>query len=271
MKRNVLPFLAGAATSALALSLTVGAYAAATGAFSANTVDLSILGQEVCAEDTFTGENGQQIPSSITYTDAAGGATTYVSLRALAQLVDAPIFWDSEDQMVRFGEGYGKGDVEIVTGTDPEPNNLPKEPELGVKHGGFTEVAPRSDDEIYKPFVILEDTSFSSLTGFIKQRYEIFPSYGRYVEFTVTNEGQEPVEMHVSRPNYVALGVPVVEVFTTISIDPGETVTRAFEMDEGIEFPHNYLRLDVFDIHDNTPTKTTELTVNVTQYQTVDK
>ena len=57
MKRNVLPFLAGAATSALALSLTVGAYAAATGAFSANTVDLSILGQEVSAEDTFTGGN----------------------------------------------------------------------------------------------------------------------------------------------------------------------------------------------------------------------
>lgn len=271
MKKQLLPFLAGAATSALVLSLTVGAYAA-TGAFSANTVDLSILDQEVSAEDTFTGENGQQIPSSITYTDAAGGATTYVSLRVLAQLVDAPIFWDSEDQIVRFGEGYGKGDVEIVTGgTDPEPNNLPKEPELGVKHGGFTEVAPRSDDEKYRPIVLLEDTSFSSLTGFIKQRYEIFPSYGHYVEFTVTNEGQEPVEMHVSRPNYVASGVPVVEVFTTISIEPGETVTRAFEMDEGIEFPHNYLRLDVFDIHDNNPTKTTELTVNVTQYHTVDE
>ena len=85
MKKRIPSYLAGFLTAALIFALMTSAMAA-TGQVSFSNVNISVLGSEkIASGDTYTGENGAQIPSSITYTDEKGGKTTFVALREMSR------------------------------------------------------------------------------------------------------------------------------------------------------------------------------------------
>ena len=59
---------------------------------------------KLAAGTTITAANGQQVPSSILYTDAAGGKTNYLPIRAISELLGVEIGYDSATKTVLLGE-----------------------------------------------------------------------------------------------------------------------------------------------------------------------
>lgn len=256
-------FLTGAMAMLLLVALAIPALAA-SGVLRIGGPNLSVLGETVDGDERFTGENGAQIPVTITYTDELGGNSTFVSLRKVAELLDTSIQWDGTTNTVFFGEKADKGLPVILPGqSGVGPGNTVKEPKLGTQMGPFTEVAPRAEGEKGLPTVLLETTDFRSLTGFLNQRYYIFPEYGNYVEIEITNHG-EAVGMLVSRPNFVSNGSRY-GCFSNVRLEKGQTITRAFTLEEGAAFVQSFLRLDVEGIFDG-QYHDTDITVKVTQY-----
>lgn len=81
-------FLAGAAT-ALALTVCLTTALAASGKVSYNFANVSLNGTpKITAGKDITAANGQKIPGSILYTDAAGGKTNYLPIRTISELLE---------------------------------------------------------------------------------------------------------------------------------------------------------------------------------------
>lgn len=273
MKKHLPPFLAGALSVGIAASLLVSALAD-SGRISYSAANVTVFDYTIQSGDTYTGENGKEIPAAITYIDEDGDGTVYVSLRQMAELLDAPLYWDEETQTAVFGNGFAPSVPPTITVGDSStqpPETYPSEPELGVKAGGFTEVAPVDRDALpdgfhYEP---QEETHYSSLWGVNDKRFMVFEPYGNYVEITVTNHGA-PVRFMVGRPYFAANGL-YGERFTTVSLDTGETITRAFLMEPGTAFPRNYLRMDITPQDMSTAAATAaggvDITYNIAQYR----
>lgn len=106
MKKQVPAFLAGVLTAVLAFSLGTAALAmtGAVGTVEFNTVGL-IQGEEqvFCRGEDYLLDNGNLVPTSILFTDATGGSTTYLPVRRMAQLFGTEIIWNGPD-----------GNIEIV-------------------------------------------------------------------------------------------------------------------------------------------------------------
>ncbi len=98
-------FLSGAA-AALAVVALGTSVLAATGNLTFNPSHIVVDGETAfSAGDDMTAENGQQVPVSIYYTDAAGGGTHYLSLRAICELLGVEVSYDADTQTVYVGEG----------------------------------------------------------------------------------------------------------------------------------------------------------------------
>lgn len=270
VKKKLPPFLAGALTAALVIGLAGTALAAVSGTVRFDGASVSIWGGKKDVRfspgDTFTTENGTQAPSVITYVDEQGGGTTYLSLRRLAELLDAPIGWDGEAQTVLFAQSPpADGDVHLDVGiTEPQADpSVLAEPQLGITAGPFTEIASLADKGDCAQAWLMGPAEFKANTDLENQRYNIFEPYGRYVEITVTNHG-EPVTVDVCRPYYTSMNES--EDFSTVLVNTGETLTRAFLLEEGAQWPTNFLRLDVrklnYDLHE-----TMDITWSVIQYR----
>lgn len=103
MKKRFSGFLSGCVTTvaALALGTTV---LAASGQVTFNFANVSLDGEtKITAGATITAANGQQVPSSILYTDAAGGKTNYLPIRAVSELLGVEIDYDSATKTVLLG------------------------------------------------------------------------------------------------------------------------------------------------------------------------
>lgn len=104
MKKRIPSFLAGVFTTALVLTLTTTALAA-SGQVSFSFANIALNGEtKISAGTTLTAANGQQIPSSILYTDAAGGKTNYLPIRAICDLLGVEIDYDSASKTILLGE-----------------------------------------------------------------------------------------------------------------------------------------------------------------------
>ena len=102
--RPIASFLAGAATALLVTSLTVTALAA-SGAVRFNAVNVSVDGAAaMTAGEDITASNGQRIPGSILYTDAAGGTTNYLPVGVLGRLLGVDIRYDAAAKTILIGE-----------------------------------------------------------------------------------------------------------------------------------------------------------------------
>lgn len=104
MKKNISAFSAGLLTGALLLSMGTTVLAA-SGKISFNCSNVSLHGEtKFTAGSMITAPNGQQIPSTILYTDDAGGKTNYLPIRAVSDLLGVEIGYDSTSKTILLGQ-----------------------------------------------------------------------------------------------------------------------------------------------------------------------
>lgn len=101
MNKKVPSYWSGVFTAILVLTLTTTALAA-SGQVSFNFANVSMNGeQKIATGEEITAANGQQVPSTILYTDAAGGKTNYLPIRAISELLGVEIGYDSATKTVQ--------------------------------------------------------------------------------------------------------------------------------------------------------------------------
>ena len=103
--RHFASFLGGAVT-ALALAACLTTALAAAGKVSYNFANVSLDGtKKITAGQDITAANGQKIPGTILYTDAAGGKTNYLPIRTVSELLGVEIGYDSASKTILLGKG----------------------------------------------------------------------------------------------------------------------------------------------------------------------
>lgn len=104
MKKRIPSFLGGFLTAVLLAALTTTALAA-SGNVTFNFANVALNGEtRIAAGSTVTAANGQQVPGSILYTDAAGGKTIYLPIRTISDLLGVEIGYDAVSKTVLLGE-----------------------------------------------------------------------------------------------------------------------------------------------------------------------
>ena len=104
MKHRIPTFFSGF-FAALALAACLTTALAASGKVSYNFANVSMDGtQKITAGQDITAANGQKIPGSILYTDAAGGKTNYLPIRTISELLGTEIGYDSATKTVLLGK-----------------------------------------------------------------------------------------------------------------------------------------------------------------------
>ena len=235
--KKLLSFLAGMLTAVM-LSMAVVPALAAGGGVEYGQVGIRFFGkQKVEAGDLYTAPNGQRVPSSITYIDAAGGKTNYLSVRQLSELFGVDIRWDASAQSVEIGSTGTSGinDVAISTGTGEAPKRgISEKPQFGQKIGAFEEIDPGTVSELKdtgeRPVSYLKDTRVQyQYSGFPEYTVDVSTEHGQYLVYTVTNNGQKEQYTTVAHKN---IGGSSRERFSSVLIQPGEPVVRAFRVDK---------------------------------------
>lgn len=217
-KRPVIPFLSGVLATVLTMGCVTTALAA-SGLVQFSPVGLQLNGKAIfAAGDSVNTENGQSVPSSIVYTDEAGGGTTYLPLRTIANLLDVPITWDGAETTVVLGRGDGGG-ITVEPGTGESAwDSLPLH-QAGKTAGPFAEVQP---DARKGGIMLLEETQFRSGSDFSRD-IPFVGANGRYVSITVTNNSTQPLLFQAG--HLYATGRDMLAT----QIPAGATVTRTFE------------------------------------------
>ena len=216
--RPVIPFLSGVLATVLTMGCVTTALAA-SGLVQFSPVGLQLNGKAIfAAGDSVNTENGQSVPSSIVYTDEAGGGTTYLPLRTIANLLDVPITWDGAETTVVLGRGDGGG-ITVEPGTGASAwDSLPLH-QAGKTAGPFAEVQP---DARKGGIMLLEETQFRSGSDFSRD-IPFVGANGRYVSITVTNNSTQPLLFQAG--HLYATGRDMLAT----QIPAGATVTRTFE------------------------------------------
>ncbi len=213
-------FIAGFLSAILVCSCVTGALAA-SGAVSFSQVTLAMNGNAVFSEgDTVKAGNGQPIPSSITYTDRAGGGTTYLPLSCISKLLDTPVSWDSKTGTVSLGTVRGVSRGGGVAGAATDGSELPLN-RVGRKVGNLTEVSP-----IAAPGLdILSRTEYRSQSDYTRT----VSVSKEYVSVTVTNRGEGILVLQLGREYTVG------HELLSSQVPVGQTVTRTFKVDRSSE------------------------------------
>lgn len=173
--------------------------------------------QFISAGETLKASNGQSVPSVITYTDAAGGKTNYLSVKSIADMIDTPIEWDASKNSVVFGGSpyHSTSNADQFTPSGP-----------GNSIGPITEIDPNAinmpKEGRHDPWV---RTLTANKAGTGQQALTFIP--GTINVISITNNLAQSQVMYVSRS---APGSIYNENFTPVVIGPNETITRAFQM-----------------------------------------
>ena len=102
--RNIVSFLGGF-FAALALSACLTTALAASGKVSYNFCNVALDGtRTITAGQDITAANGQKVPGTILYTDAAGGKTNYLPIRTVSELLGVDIGYDSASKTILLGK-----------------------------------------------------------------------------------------------------------------------------------------------------------------------
>ena len=146
MKRNRLAasFFSGTATALLAVSCLTTALAA-SGKVSYNFSNVALGGEtKITAGADITAANGQKVPGTILFTDAAGGKTNYLPIRAVSELLGVEIGYDSATKTILLG-GQPAGKTAEPASTAETVSGRQWRRELGGEDGGihYTRPSPR--------------------------------------------------------------------------------------------------------------------------------
>ena len=134
-------FLGGAVT-ALALAACLTTALAASGKVSYNFANVSLDGtKKITAGQDITAANGQKIPGTILYTDAAGGKTNYLPIRTVSELLGVEIGYDSASKTILLGKGSASTATGAAALTARPAQGVPRNAQHGdtaliVKRGG---------------------------------------------------------------------------------------------------------------------------------------
>nr|WP_325303799.1 hypothetical protein [uncultured Oscillibacter sp.] len=154
MKNRIASFTGGF-FAALALSLCLTTALAAAGQVSYNFANVSMDGtQKITAGQDITAANGQKIPGSILYTDAAGGKTNYLPIRTISELLGTEIGYDSASKTVLLGKQPAAEPAPEENVIDLRtPKTVPENPRRGdvdlIKSRGGT-ILPDDDPNSYR-------------------------------------------------------------------------------------------------------------------------
>lgn len=103
MKKRITSFSTGFFTAVLLMTLCTSALAAG-GKVSYNFANVALNGEtKITAGQDITAANGQMVPGTILFTDAAGGKTNYLPIRAVSELLGVEIGYDSATKTVLLG------------------------------------------------------------------------------------------------------------------------------------------------------------------------
>ena len=156
MKNKIASF-AGGFFAALALSVCLTTALAASGQVSFNFANVCLDGGQVIVAGANTvAPNGQEIPGTILYTDAAGGKTNYLPLRKISELFGVEVNYDSDSKTIYLGKmpapQPAPADEEVYVALET-PATVPENPRKGdeelIKSRGGT-ILPDDDVNSYK-------------------------------------------------------------------------------------------------------------------------
>lgn len=228
MKKHV-SFLAGVLCALMVVSLGTTALAA-EGLLSYNKVGVTLFGEtEVKAGETYTAANGQNVPSSITYTDAAGGLTNYLSIRQIAELLDADIDWNSATGSVEIAPPSQGGGVSVeVDGDVIHQSGSGSSSKPDSVAAPFQLVETKIPGTSTKVHTLLSEATFQSSSDF-DQVFQYRDGWGQYINITVANNNTKGNAI-VNLYRYKTIGTH--DRFPSIEVAPGETVTTTVLVDE---------------------------------------
>lgn len=251
-------FAAGMAVMLLIFSLATGA-SAVSGQVEYNRAGISLFGKDqVRVGESFTAPNGQQVPSVITFVDIAGGKTNYLSVRQISEILGIEVNWDASKNRVNFGEDRSVGQKLTFGEASEIPPTNPTAPVFGTVCGPFTEIDPTQAAGKTLSGVLQDNTKIQTTCGY-STGGTFFPENGNYIVFTVTNNGTTPQISNAGRVRIMG----GFDTFTSVSIAPGETLTRAFYIADNAKELESTLSLGVYD----RGTAESDVTVSLKQYK----
>ncbi len=256
MKRHG-SFVAGMTAMFLIVSL-VGSASAAAGRVEYNRAGIALFGKDqVIAGESYTAPNGQKVPAVITYIDEMENTTNYLSVRQISELLGVKVQWDSQKNRVNIGDDPASYVTVGNKGDDIPPN--PTKPVLGTVRGPFTEIDPAEVADKTLTGVMQSNTKVQTTCGF-STLDTIYPEDGKYVVLTVTNNGSDRQTVTAAR----ALTLGGFEMFTSVDIGAGQTLTRAFRIADGAPELESRLSCGVYA----TDAKgSSDLTISLKQYK----
>lgn len=220
----------------LLIAAMAGTALAAGGRLQAGSAGVVVL-DKVKVEPGGTYTVGKEtIPGVVDYQAANGKTYHYLPVEMFTDYLNVWNSWSEKRNSVVLGatmEGQ-ELQVQVVTG-DKETlkekalNERPKTAELGLCVGPFTEVSPSLVDTTKEPTQVVDDkTRAQSITGYGSSG-TFLPENGRYILLTITNNGTSQVRCQAGLP--ITMGV--WDRFPSVALDPGKTITRAFQIAEG--------------------------------------
>ena len=177
--------------------------------------------------------DGQRLPTAVTYTGTDGKPYYYLPAQMMSDYFNVRLGWSEEQNSVVLGASSSDA-------AGPKGPN-PTKPTIGAKVGPYKEVAAKTVDTKQKPSLISDDkTHVQTVTG-VHGGSSFLAANGKYAVLRVTNNGKERITCLVGQP--AMLGEPTY--FPAVDIEPGRTLTRAFELDGGTPKENDGLLFDI--------------------------
>lgn len=257
-------FMAGMLT-VLLIAAMAGTALAAGGRLQAGTAGVVVLDKmKVEPGGTYT-VGKETIPGVVDYEAANGKTYHYLPVEMFTDYLGIWNKWSEKRNSVVLGATMEGLELEFID-TTPEKklNERPKTAELGLRVGPFTEVSPSLVDTAKKPTQVIDDkTRAQSITGYGNSG-TFLPENGKYILLTITNNGTSQVRCQAGLP--ITLGV--WDRFPSVALEPGKTLTRAFQIAEGTTAE------DAEFVYSTSPTLSTtfapegaDVTVSLMQYR----
>ena len=174
--KNFSSFLGGVLT-VLLVAGCLNTALAASGKVSYNFSNVALGGEtKITAGQDITAANGQKVPGTILFTDAAGGKTNYLPIRAVSDLLGVEIGYDSATKTVLLGKQPAAPASSASAFTAAEMASALRGDAALIRSRGGT---------------LLPDNEPSSYTGINDKVYKVF----------LDRNGQKRVEYFVGNPN----------------------------------------------------------------------
>ena len=201
--KNFSSFLGGVLT-VLLVAGCLNTALAASGKVSYNFSNVALGGEtKITAGQDITAANGQKVPGTILFTDAAGGKTNYLPIRAVSELLGVEIGYDSATKTVLLGGQLTVEPAEPAS-TAETVSGRQWQRELGGENGGIFYTWPKGNTvQDYKELPAFRPTVLPE--GFALYNFGVNGPRGGVSNACITwqygKDGENGVSFTCYRPN----------------------------------------------------------------------